>query len=325
MRGTVTGFDAGVVVNAGSGNTIENLNVRDNVGPDELGGTGEWWEAPSAELGDGIVVFKSASNRIVNNVVTNNGIYDGIGISGLGSNGNLVQGNTVEDTVGIFANRSAAGTGIVINHFLDQRPGSLEGIEGNSAIGNTLKGNFGSGISSVGNANGEIVGNVAEDNGLEYAPYLEYYAEFAANGIGVQAGGGQLARGLSDMNMLVKENIASHNGFNGIFVNASRVHVEANQAFNNGVIGIYVRVVFSLETPGNTIVYNDTGYNAFFDLFDENGPGWVPDDFYCANNVWWGNTWGPVQPLAESYGITVSYYPDCTAAGGSGPNPPPEG
>ncbi|MDP9366755.1 MAG: hypothetical protein M3Q03_00525, partial [Chloroflexota bacterium] len=31
--GTVTGFDGGVFVNGGSGNTVENLVVRDNIGP----------------------------------------------------------------------------------------------------------------------------------------------------------------------------------------------------------------------------------------------------------------------------------------------------
>ncbi len=323
IKGTVTGFDAGVVVNGGSNNTIENLVVRDNVGPDELSGTGEWWEPPAAELGDGIVIFKSPSNRITNNVVIHNGVYDGIGVFGLGSNSNTVRGNTVENTVGIFGNRSGSGTGIIINHFLDQAPGTLQTIEGNRAIGNRVRRNLGSGISSVGNRHGEIVGNEVVENGLEYAAYAEVDWDLAAHGIGVRAGGG-LGHPDFDPNLgvLVKDNEANHNGLHGIYIDGSGISVERNQVFNNGAVGLVVGAASTTFMPANSITYNSTGYNFILDLFDMSGPGWVPEDQYCADNVWWGNTWGPLQPKAEEWGFTAAYYPECAAAGGSGPNPP---
>ncbi|HEV2126069.1 MAG TPA: hypothetical protein VGW38_25210, partial [Chloroflexota bacterium] len=78
MKGTVTGFDAGVFINRGSGNIVQNLAVTDNVGPADT----------DALLGDGIAVFYSANNKILNNLVARNGLYDGIGILGLGSDNN---------------------------------------------------------------------------------------------------------------------------------------------------------------------------------------------------------------------------------------------
>jgi len=73
--GRVTGFDAGVLLNAASGNTIKGLHVHDNFGALDTAST----------LGDGIAVFHSDHNRIIGNSVFHNGIYDGIGVLGLGS------------------------------------------------------------------------------------------------------------------------------------------------------------------------------------------------------------------------------------------------
>ncbi len=85
--GTVRGFDAGVFIDRGSANTVEKLLVQDNVGPDA--GT-------EPLLSDGIVVFNSAKNRIAANTIINNGIYDGIGILGPGSDDNVMEGNRIE-------------------------------------------------------------------------------------------------------------------------------------------------------------------------------------------------------------------------------------
>ncbi len=315
-RGTVTGFDAGVVVNGGSGNTVENLNVRDNVGPDELGGFSG--EIPVAELGDGIILFKSASNRILNNVVTNNGIYDGIGVFGLGSTSNLVAGNIVQDTVGLLGNFSASGTGILINHFLDQRPGTGLVISANGAESNIVRRNFGSGISSIGNVDGRIVGNIVEDNGAEYRQYaleVNIAMDYPANGIGVQAGSGQRDPGLR---MVVSGNVSDRNGLNGVYVSGNASSVTDNSAFENGAIGILVR----RGVDGNRITYNRTGYNGILDLYDEGGYDNARDGIDSCPNIWFANTWGPVQPGAQEVpwmgSFVTAYAPNCTAAGGSG-------
>ncbi len=89
--GTVTGFDAGVVIRGGSHNVVRNLMLRNNVGPPDFF---------SAGLGDGLVIFSSSHNRIVNNVAASNRIFSGIGIADPGATNNLVQGNVVENNVG---------------------------------------------------------------------------------------------------------------------------------------------------------------------------------------------------------------------------------
>ncbi len=294
-KGNVTGFDGGVFINGGSGNTIENLNVRDNVGP----------AARDAELGDGIVLFKSASNRIVNNVVSNNGHYDGIGVLGLGSSFNVLEGNIVEGTVGIAFDRSLPGSGVIISHFLDQPPRTGDVIHQNKAVGNTVRRNFGTGISNVSNVGGEIIGNVVEDNGLSFFGDFEAAIHrINAHGIGATSGPGVPPgpTGAPDTNMLIRDNKVDHNGLYGIFLRTSANRVETNESFRNGYFGI----VLDFDAFRNTITSNTTGYNGLFDLLDAN------DD--CDSNVWFGNTWGPVQPLAEEFGF--AYFPDCTTAGG---------
>ncbi len=89
--GTVSGFEAGVVIDGGSANMVENLVVRDNVGRDD---------PFNAERGDGIVIFDSPSNRILNNVLAHNGIFDGIGRTGRRREQHTIKGNIIEDTVG---------------------------------------------------------------------------------------------------------------------------------------------------------------------------------------------------------------------------------
>ena len=80
--GTVEGFDAGVSVIGGAGNTIRDMVVRDNIGnPD----------SSISEYGDGIVLLFSKENSVLNNLVTHNGNYDGIGVLGVGSDRNLMQ------------------------------------------------------------------------------------------------------------------------------------------------------------------------------------------------------------------------------------------
>lgn len=91
QNGTVSDFDAGVVIRGGASNTVTNLTARDNVGPDDVF---------QSELGDGIFVENSGLNRLINNTIVRNGIFDGIGVYGELSNGNIIENNVVESTVG---------------------------------------------------------------------------------------------------------------------------------------------------------------------------------------------------------------------------------
>ncbi len=89
-NGTVTLFDAGVAVLGGSANTVVSMKVVDNRGS-------------GANFGDGIALFSSDRNRVLNNEVRNNGPYDGIGM--ITANFNVIDGNRVTDN-----NQSASNT-----------------------------------------------------------------------------------------------------------------------------------------------------------------------------------------------------------------------
>ncbi len=297
-KGTVTGFDAGVVIDRGAGNTVENLSVQDNVGPSTPG---------VAPLGDGIAVFESANNRILNNVILRNGIYDGIAVLGLGADNNLIQGNLIADGIATPERRFHGGArGIDMSNFLSVN--TRKPIRGNKVINNTIRNNPASGISTIANADGRIAGNTVVGNGYFW------FGEFSprpAHGIGIQ--GGQRLEDTS-MRMVVEDNVVNENGIVGILVTGDTNDniVRRNQVFRNGVLGIDVAPSFVFEDQipdNNSVIDNRTGYNGVLDLIDDQ-----PD---CGTNVWSGNTWGPLTPLAEEFGLTSMIFPECTGAGGS--------
>ena len=312
--GTVRGFDAGVFVNGGSANTVRNLVVRDNIGPLDS----------NSLLGDGIVVFKSPDNQIVDNVVRNNGRFDGIGVLGLGANNNTIRGNIVEGNVGISEAESppvgpgfiphyinAPGHGIIVNHFLDQPVETNGVIYGNKVMDNIIRRNNAAGISNVSNHDGVIAGNIVEDNALQlYRDLDRWFGNFLppGDGIGLTAGLGEPFN--APQNVLVRDNITNHNGLGGIFTQGVGNRIVNNQAFHNGAIGI------DISSHDNIIQFNDTGYNwLFYDLYDNsNVVGAGP----CTTNRWWGNTWGPVMPPGLEYGDVTPNYPDCVMAGPKG-------
>jgi parallel beta-helix repeat protein len=246
-KGTVSGFEAGVVIDGGSANTVENLTARDNIGLDD---------AFNAELGDGIIIFDSPSNRILNNVVVHNGIFDGIGVLGKTSDNNIIQGNTVDDTVGPTPDGGSsvggpAGQGIAVN---GADGSNRETIAGTKIEGNTIRRNASAGISNINNVDGSILGNTIEGNGLTNS---------AGNGIGIQAGLG--FRIQFPTRILVQGNEVHGNAENGISVraNASENRIIDNDAADNNAASLFRRT---------------------FDLHDENRD--------CDSNVWSGNIWG---------------------------------
>ncbi|MDP9412221.1 MAG: right-handed parallel beta-helix repeat-containing protein, partial [Actinomycetota bacterium] len=245
--GTVSGFEAGVVIDGGSANTVQNVAARDNIGRDD---------PFNADLGDGIVIFDSPSNRILNNVVAHNGIFDGIGVLGSASDNTTIQGNTVEDSVGPRPEPGStvggpAGQGVIVNG----ADGATRGvITGTKIEGNTIRRNASTGIGNINHVDASIVRNTIEGNG---------FTNRAGNGIGIQAG----------------------IGFRIQF--PTRILVQGNEVHGNGENGIRVRA----NASENRIIDNDAADNdrAFdfarsFDLHDENRD--------CDSNVWSGNIWG---------------------------------
>ncbi len=275
--GTVTGFDAGVFINGGSNNTVEKLVVRDNVGPADV----------NSVLGDGIALFHSSNNRLLNNVLTGNGIFDGIAVLGVDSDDNLIQGNVVEKSTDeglgepfVPGPTAGLGSGIIISPFLeegDQRRG--QSVFNNSVIDNVIRNNVASGVSNLANVGGVTKSNTIEGNGFraDGSP-----GNHPGNGIGAQ----HLANSTPDTFNLIED----------------------NEIHNNLAIGILI-----LNSHENRVVGNRTSGNGF-DLGDvvHYSTG-IP----CERNTWFGNSWAGVTGF-EQYG---SYYAECTSAGGTGPRP----
>ncbi|HSH23397.1 MAG TPA: right-handed parallel beta-helix repeat-containing protein, partial [Acidimicrobiales bacterium] len=208
-NGTVSHFDAGVVLMGGGSNTITELSAEDNVGPDDVS---------LAELGDGIVLFNSSNNTIVRNKVLRNGIYDGIGLIGGDADGNVIEDNLVEDTLGP-SDKGPAGQGIILN----SHDGDFDGlsIAGARVSRNVVTRSASAGISNINNTKGEISSNLVEGNGRTNAP---------GNGIGVQLG--PASRDVST-ELIVKDNTVRGNGTDGIHVVSLAT---GNQILNNIVV-----------------------------------------------------------------------------------------
>lgn len=265
--GTVTGFDAGVAIIGGSANTVSNLTVTNNVGnPD-----------PSTSIfGDGVVVFFSPGNSIIGNTLINNGLFDEVGVLGVGSDNNLIENNVAKGTDNGGEPFGPVGLGIILNPFLGaDRPRDLS-VSGNRVIGNQVENNGNAGISSISNINGLIQGNRVEGNGLEN----QYGGPaFPGNGIGVS---------------------------NLVFADPKTAEVvDSNRVTGNGTNGIQV------NSQGNTITNNVSSGNGgayaglyYFDLEDTNFDHvtFAPS---CDSNAWSGNLWG-----------SGGYFPACTSNGG---------
>lgn len=103
-NGTVEGFDAGVAINGGGGNTVKHVTAQNNVNDMQepfpfTPGTAlppEQLPLMLCDYGDGITTFASDNNVIEHNRVIGNGPYSGIALVD-DSDGNVVRKNTVAD------------------------------------------------------------------------------------------------------------------------------------------------------------------------------------------------------------------------------------
>ncbi|HET9050879.1 MAG TPA: right-handed parallel beta-helix repeat-containing protein [Candidatus Dormibacteraeota bacterium] len=282
-NGTITGFDAGVALISGSGNTVTGLTVANNQGNANTF---------NSIFGDGVVMFFSSGNIVAGNVVANNGPFDGIGMMGQGSDNNLVQNNVVKDTTNF--NRPfnpGLGVGIITNPFLGfDRPRQVS-LNANQIVGNTVTGNGSGGISTISNVGGVVRSNLVERNGLQ-SPFGR---TVPGNGIGVT---------------------------NARFANPNTNEIiELNQVFENGSSGIQVRSQGNriLDNVANGNGGRFAG--AFF--FDLDGSTFGPSgaSLLCGTNVWSGNAWGSGEynpPCASAGGRALP-----AGASRPAPLPPP--
>ena len=225
--GTVTDFDGGVVISGGSGNTVQQIVARDNVG--------DVSEQLFTDYGDGILVHNSNNNRILQNQTIHNGPFSGITLLG-NSDNNLVQGNVSElnnlpnarpghegpggntqEDDGIRIETISAGVTPDANRFIGNtvRNNGLDGIavfplaldnilDGNIVTGNGALGNIrpGDGIHVFGRAQRTIVRNNRVTGNARHGIILDFF-----NPTGNPPGANRVERNIS------VQNGAAPNGF----------------------------------------------------------------------------------------------------------------
>ena len=253
-NGTVSGFDAGAAVLGGGSNTLTNLTVKDNIGPD----------APfNSTYGDGIFIDNSPSNQVINNTITHCGIYDGIGIYDPLSNSNVIKNNVITNTVGP-SDTGPSGQGIIINGATGN--GAATFIQGTQVKNNIVRGNASAGIANVNEVNASIVGNTVTGNGTTNS---------IGNGIGVSVGFNWTLGPTQDV---IKDNVIQGNGVDGIRIGNpfgfGTGKPDGNQILNNN----------AANNATNPAADTYEGGIQAFDLHDLN-----PN---CGADIWSGNLWG---------------------------------
>ena len=271
QNGTVTDFDAGVVIEGGSRNTVSAITARRNIGR-------------ASKYGDGIAIESSSFNRILGNSTIDNGPFSGIGVYSLvdgdhprtssgPSTNNLIQGNQVVNNV-VGRDGFTGGTdndGIRIEN--TNAIGVTPVTAANQIIGNMVSGNGLDGISIFARSPGNIIrGNQVTRNGL--------FRSTARRGDGI------IVFNFSDRT-IIEDNTTAYNGDNGIRIrgplgaNAGSLNntIQRNTSYGNQALPTIVSPAFG---------------SAAYDLNDQN-----PN---CDNNTWLGNRYHTANPPCTTTG-----------------------
>lgn len=279
-NGTVTGFDAGVAVIGGSGNTFSRLDVHDNIGPPSL----------SAKFGEGFFLMSTANNLITNSHVAHNGPFDGIGIYGAdplktglpgpdpATTGNKIMNNVIEDNnlpVMFFGNLSYLDSGISLG-------AGFTGGSRTKIANNVIRRNVLNGITAC-SENGNpcittdnvIVNNEISENGQSAltGPAPDTSGININNIIHIPHADFHTDTFYPATNDLVQGNLVHDNLGTGIVVGSGNNRIINNVAFGNGL-------------------QNFDGATGPLDLRDQsfgNSGGGFPTEG-CGTNIWRGNT-----------------------------------
>jgi len=213
-NGSVSGFDAGVFVDRGSGNLITRLTAHDNIGGTDV----------ASVLGDGVLVFHSAGNTIADNEVFHNGVFDGIGVLGEGSGSNVIRNNSIRNND--VANGPDANEDDGIR--LDGPNATNTRIEHNTVTSNGLDGiavfaDNGTGLRNTGTI---IAFNTVEQNGFGDK------AQRKGDGIVLFGLPTDPAVGGADFSH-VHDNQVNRNAGNGIRVDSQHNEIVSNHATGN--------------------------------------------------------------------------------------------
>jgi large repetitive protein len=203
-NGSVTNFDAGVVIAAGGANTITRVKAIANVGGGGI-----------SSFGDGIVVDASSGNLLSRNEVRGNGPFSGISVINNGSVGNKIAKNTVQDNDIPLNDTTNNNVGIRLEPHtrettVKRNVVSFSGLDGIQVFQGSKK--------------NVLLENTVKFNGFHDEPHRK--------GDGIRVFGADGA----DEN-LIQDNASNDNAANGIILslNATQNVVKRNTAKNNGL------------------------------------------------------------------------------------------
>ncbi|MDQ6613277.1 MAG: right-handed parallel beta-helix repeat-containing protein [Actinomycetota bacterium] len=245
-NGTVTGFNDGVAILGGAGNTVSNIHANNNVS-DFGGHTG-----PNCNLGDGIGLFNTNHNMILGNVANNNGPYGGI---------SLVDNATDNQVIGNTTNNNNVPAPPPHPRCIDNT-NQDEGIriEGPNASNNVVRGNTVQGnlLAGIGiHASNNVDPNVNNPPNLyETIENNKVFSNGLSNsdpndsGISILSTPGDRSFGNT-----IRNNVSSNNFANGIYLPAGSHDnlVQGNLVNSNQIDGI------SLEGPTFSNKFTDVG------------------------------------------------------------------
>ncbi|HEX2041488.1 MAG TPA: right-handed parallel beta-helix repeat-containing protein [Acidimicrobiales bacterium] len=317
-NGTVRNFDAGVVIDGGSGNTVTGVLAQDNA--NHVVHTGA---LNPCEFADGILILDSSNNRIQGNRAIHNGPFGGIDIVG-NSDGNVVTGN-ISDLHNIPNFHPS-----LITEENEEGLGPCGPFGGGSTVGRLNQG-IGIRVEGPGSDNNRVEMNTVRDNilyGIAVHGYVCHppgpfppqpnnggntirrnnalhngYAgpEELGDGIAVLSQGPAAIVCVAFGNSIV-QNTSIDNAGHGIFLGGRGSHsnnISGNVVRDNGLDGIRVTgpggptsrcgVVLTMPCPGavnNTLRGNVGSANGEHDAHDGN-----PN---CDNNAWRNNRFGTV-------------------------------
>lgn len=318
-NGTVSGFDTGVAIQGGGGNTVRQITAEDNVNYRVV--TGRNADPDDVDVdndilcifGEGITVENSSDNVIEHNRVYRNGPFSGIALVG-DSNDNRIAHNEVRDndilnqtpdgratTCGTGPGQGPMARGRVVQNIGIRIEGP--GAERNVIEHNEISRSAIAGIAvhshntQAGTPPNE--GTVIRRNRVSETGRTTHELDPHAHGIAVMLMGPAFVR--PPDNTTIEGNVSSDNYGHGISVagRESRGHTVRDNVVNrNGSAGIL------LEGPSDGLggvrdatVTGNRGHNNGIDGVDGN------DD--CGTNQWSGNRFGTVNQA-------------CVAADGTG-------
>ncbi len=224
MNGTVEGFDAGVVIEGGSGNTVRHVTALNNI--NDFGGR-------PCTLGDGFALVNSDNNTITQSEAIHNGPFGGISLVG-DSDNNVITHNLVRDSNIVSTGTSGCG---------NTRQNEGIRIEGPGAEGNRIENNqvLGSLLAGIGLHSAWCFGGQTPNNGNFIINNIVNTTAGTGNSSGIAfLENGPAGRVCPPNGTTIERNTSTDNEGDGIFVasNSANNVLTRNIVERNGRSGI---------------------------------------------------------------------------------------